>query len=332
MRAAAGRNPPPTLESLQEMMCWRGVYRHRVEKSGIVNRVVNSDMTNRNKHIQLTRGKQAGLSLIELMVAMALGLFLLAGIVQVFLGSKQSFNVIHTQTHMQENGRFAMEFIAQSLKNAGYLNAGDMEANPEDVALYFFNAIAFPASAGGGESWPSSGSFEADAVISGSDNGAGTPAAKADTDVVRVRLMGDFDGSTLDCEGVNLPGGPPSGPVEMVFYVNANNELVCQGVNGDDVVLVEGVEDMQIQYGVGADGEVTGYVNASNMDATDWAGVLAVRLSVLAISAEEHLARTTMTYDLLDKVDNSFNDGRARQVFTQTTMIRNKAIIAETDD
>lgn len=63
---------------------------------------------------------QAGLSLIELMIAMALSLLLMLGVLQIFLSSKQTYTANSALTRVQEGGRFAMDFISYDLRNAGY--------------------------------------------------------------------------------------------------------------------------------------------------------------------------------------------------------------------
>ncbi len=60
------------------------------------------------------RRQQLGLSLVELMVALVLGLVLMTGIIQVFLSSRQTYASNEAMARMQENGRFALEFISRS--------------------------------------------------------------------------------------------------------------------------------------------------------------------------------------------------------------------------
>jgi type IV pilus assembly protein PilW len=61
-----------------------------------------------------------GFSLVELMVALVITLILLAGIGQIFLSSKKSFLVQDSLGRLQENGRYAMETIAQDVRRAGF--------------------------------------------------------------------------------------------------------------------------------------------------------------------------------------------------------------------
>ncbi|SDG17987.1 type IV pilus assembly protein PilW [Pseudomonas seleniipraecipitans] len=73
---------------------------------------------------------QAGLSLIELMIAMALSLLLMLGVLQIFLSSKQTYTANSALTHVQESGRFAMDFITYDLRNAGYKGECFSDVNP----------------------------------------------------------------------------------------------------------------------------------------------------------------------------------------------------------
>lgn len=61
-----------------------------------------------------------GFSLVELLVAMALGSVLLGGVIQVFLGSKQAYVFNEELGWIQENARFATEFMTRDLRMAGY--------------------------------------------------------------------------------------------------------------------------------------------------------------------------------------------------------------------
>lgn len=63
---------------------------------------------------------QRGLSLVELLVAMTLSLLLMAGVLQTFLASKQTYSANTALSRVQENGRFAMEFLSSDIRHAGY--------------------------------------------------------------------------------------------------------------------------------------------------------------------------------------------------------------------
>lgn len=65
--------------------------------------------------------KQKGLSLVELMIAITLGLILLTGVMQVFLSSKNVFSTQQALSRIQETGRLAIEFLSKDVRMAGYM-------------------------------------------------------------------------------------------------------------------------------------------------------------------------------------------------------------------
>lgn len=71
--------------------------------------------------------KQKGLSLVELMISMALGLVLMTGVIQMFITSNTTFATHQAISRVQENGRFAMEFLARDIRMAGFM--GGMSRN-----------------------------------------------------------------------------------------------------------------------------------------------------------------------------------------------------------
>ena len=73
-----------------------------------------------SQHLSSNRHKQSGLSLIELMIAMFIGLFLLVGITTSYLSSKKSSIDRDQISILQENGRIALDIMAQTLQSTGY--------------------------------------------------------------------------------------------------------------------------------------------------------------------------------------------------------------------
>ncbi len=65
------------------------------------------------------RLRQRGLSLVEIMVALALGAVITLGIVQMFTANRATYQANMGQARLQENARFALEFMAQPLRSAG---------------------------------------------------------------------------------------------------------------------------------------------------------------------------------------------------------------------
>lgn len=64
--------------------------------------------------------RQTGVTLVELMVAMTVSLILLAGVLQIFQANRQSYRVQEALARTQENGRFAIEFLAHDIRMADF--------------------------------------------------------------------------------------------------------------------------------------------------------------------------------------------------------------------
>ena len=82
--------------------------------------------------------KQCGMSLVEVMVAITVGLILVAGLVQFFVGNKRSYQVLESINGLQENGRYALRIISESLHMAdhwGGVKSDSVSGNPIVVGI-----------------------------------------------------------------------------------------------------------------------------------------------------------------------------------------------------
>jgi type IV pilus assembly protein PilW len=75
------------------------------------------DMSSRRA---IRRAACAGFSLVELMIAMTLGLLLLAGLISEFAGSANAHRELQKFSQQIENGRYALELISSDLRHAGF--------------------------------------------------------------------------------------------------------------------------------------------------------------------------------------------------------------------
>ncbi len=80
------------------------------------------------KHGHIT-ARIGGFSLVELMIALALGLVVIAGIIALFVGNSQAAAVVSGQARLQENARFAFDFISRGARQAGYFGCGPLPQN-----------------------------------------------------------------------------------------------------------------------------------------------------------------------------------------------------------
>ncbi|HHH39903.1 MAG TPA: prepilin-type N-terminal cleavage/methylation domain-containing protein [Sedimenticola sp.] len=65
-------------------------------------------------------GHCRGMTLVELMIALALSLLLAIAVVQLFIGNKKTFLLQESTARLQENGRFALTFIGSDIRASGY--------------------------------------------------------------------------------------------------------------------------------------------------------------------------------------------------------------------
>jgi type IV pilus assembly protein PilW len=71
------------------------------------------------------RRANRGMSLIEIMVALAIAGVLLLGISQIFVGSKNVYRLQEGMSRVQENARFVLQYLESNVRMAGYLGCGN---------------------------------------------------------------------------------------------------------------------------------------------------------------------------------------------------------------
>ena len=78
---------------------------------------------------------QRGFSLIELMIAMTIGLIVLAGVGYLYLESRQAFRSMDNLSRMQESARYALEIMARDIRMAGYRGCASSNVEPKNVLV-----------------------------------------------------------------------------------------------------------------------------------------------------------------------------------------------------
>lgn len=71
--------------------------------------------------------RQQGLSLVELMVAIALGLLLSLAVMQIFLSSRGVFRLQDSVSRIQEGGRLALDLLSEDIRQAGFVGCRRMD-------------------------------------------------------------------------------------------------------------------------------------------------------------------------------------------------------------
>ena len=83
---------------------------------------------------------QRGLTLLELLVAITLGLAVIAGTIQIYLSTAQTYRTQEAQSRIQENGRYALEVLHRATRMATYTGC------PPAPGQLFANVLNNPTS------------------------------------------------------------------------------------------------------------------------------------------------------------------------------------------
>lgn len=246
---------------------------------------------------------QRGFTLVELMIAMTIGLVLLLAVGTVFTSSRQVSRVQEDIARIQESGRFALEIIGRNIKQAGHAEI------PFSGLKIGFTGTA----------------------ITGTDGAAGA----ADT------LTVQYDGSTgdRDCQGSAVTAASAvagEGIIQNYFNLDAANaQLQCQGTIGAAPAaptaavagspLLPNIVDFQVLYGIDTTGDqsVDQYVRLP----ANWNQVITARVCVLIRSNQINIVPAGSTYlDCNGAVVVPAN-GRLIRAFTGTYNLRNRVNI-----
>lgn len=131
------------------------------------------------EYLRPKRAGQAGVTLIELMIAMVLGLLLILGLSNVYLAQRQSYRVNENLARMQDNARIAFELMARELREAGGNPCGTTRV--ANVLLGASGSHWLDWSRGGLQG------YEGNVVMTGVATGNGAGQRVAGTDAVTIR-------------------------------------------------------------------------------------------------------------------------------------------------
>lgn len=142
-------------------------------------------------HLRTHRKLALGVTLIELMVAVAIGGFLMIGAMTVFMQSRTSFKITQSVSRLQENGRFALETIEPDIRMASYYGLTSRGTLVAGRALTTVANVAPNPSPGCGNNW----AIDLENPIAGTNGaytwacGAATGGWRAGTDTIVIRRV-----------------------------------------------------------------------------------------------------------------------------------------------
>jgi len=316
---------------------------------------------------------QRGVSLIELMVALVIGLFLIFGAVTIYQQSRATFRTTEAVARLQEVARLAFDVLEADVRMANYWGLNNRaeyivnRAQPLQPLPEPFDTLGLggPIDACG-SNWV----INLDEYVGGSNNGydldcaaTGTSSDKSDTLLVRraaeaapaklettqIHLQTSRVQGTLfvpACDDPKLAACIPSdylppasesrALVVNAYYVTTGSTLRADvpalrrkslgaGPAIGDEEIVQGVEDIQVQFGIDRTGDtsVDEYVNPGDAKLDDFDVISATIWLRIRAEDRDFGYVDGNTYQYADIVVAPLNDNYRRIVVSKTIQLRN---------
>lgn len=286
---------------------------------------------------------QLGLTLIELMIAMTLGLLLLAGVLGVFISNSKSAKFTKEQASIQQDGRFALDYIRRYMQMSGL----DDWFSPLDVKAAFGANVVYIAA--------DAASTNVDLPQPSSD-GTGSNQ-NFDRLVLEYDVTSELQGG-FSCNGTAfadlMPQQANAGKLTQSWRIReefsvVDNKFGCSSYKqarsgtkyittkaNNFAVLVDGVVAFQVLYGVNltndlyTNAEKVRYLNATDLQALPYKRseldkrILSVQYALLiqADSDLDSVSRVSnMKYNVLDREVTV--SGRMPNLYTSSFKFRN---------
>ena len=305
---------------------------------------------------RINKLSQSGFSLVELLVAVAIGLLILLSVSGIFLNSLFSEKTNDAAAEILTNGRYAIEVLRKDALHAGYLGVSSSTPTvpttnigtvTNDCATDFAINLLQPV-------WGTNDTNSVTACVPNTNYLTGDMfttrhASQAATTVLDSTTL--YLRSAYERTEVFKGGNPPAAftqlpnydyPIETSLYyispfTNDATETplvpalyrvsLTAGPTMSRSLVASNIEDMQIQYGRTDTAGNTRFYNANQINSaatsTEWEDIVSVRIWLLVrATAVEPKYTNSSTYVLGDKTV-TVNDGFRRQVFSTVVQLRN---------
>lgn len=252
--------------------------------------------------------RQAGFTLVELLVALIIGLLVVLAAVASLLGTRRTALTGGDVNELHEGSALAMRMLGQQIRQAGYF-----PIDPSESSFYF-------------DAGKPTGLADEPAFFAVKGREA---RAKAGNDTLKVGYAPSPD-YFKDCLGQRAKDYTPTDPanganvrlITSEFSVSGG-VLRCRGSgNSTAQPIVSGVERFDVQYGLAAgtdDDRVARYVTADEV--ADFVRVRTVRVCLQLAGTSR--SNPSGSYVDCDGSRQSSSDGRLRRVYTTVFALRN---------
>ncbi len=207
-----------------------------------------------------SRVGQAGVTLVEMMIALTIGLFVALALGAIFVNAKSAFLAQDALANLHENERLGISVLTNEIQLAGYY--------PD------------PGNRNAPDALPADNNPQAVVTFAAGQGVSGASGASGASDTLAVRFVTASGDGLMNCQGsVNASGSNQL--VTNVFSINASRQLQC-AVNGNEpVALVNNVSSMTVLYGTdgSASGNIDRYLVASEVGSANlWSRVKSVQV------------------------------------------------------
>lgn len=182
------------------------------------------------------RRQNRGFGLIELLVALALGLIVVLGVVQIFIAAKNTYVSQNSAAAMQEDARFVLSKMIQEIRMVGMF--GCLGTITDSSNAGDFNAAQLTPI-----NWDNA-NLKLTLVTADIGGGGGTPT---------WTVLSDCRNSATAYTGLRSPAtGQISFPVRRLIYSFSNNQILMGTGSGNPAqqVLVNNVSAFNVTFGV----------------------------------------------------------------------------------
>ncbi len=288
--------------------------------------------------LKAMKTRMYGFSLIELLISLIIGSMVLIGVYSTLISNQTAYRAVISNQEITSSNRTITSLLQVYISQAGHRRLDEL-----------LQGSIFPPSTATPGTAPFAWSFTAGQAVVGIDNAAGLLNVLNGTDVIAIRVFGDGLGGvsaagtpitsapSIGCNGTFLPIRPQ--PTVITLYINDMQQLICSDNSGPaqtqtpDVILYEGVEQLQVAYGTSATVGVT-YAPASA--ALPWFSISKTKVSLLIRNEIERSANLlqgvaeTRNYNILGlnvtpAVDPNGNSQLHQQI-TKTILLPNAVV------
>jgi type IV pilus assembly protein PilW len=304
----------------------------------------------------------SGLSLIELMVSITIGLIMMIAVISAYTGSSVASKLEEAQSRMNEDGQAALAILTQHLRMAG-MNPKQPNYDPNTPRNPVYTASTYSLRGCDGSFSNQTTAANIESLVCPANGSTAPDSIAISYEADQYTTAKTTTGLATDCLGQTLPtltatqnvwNGTASVPTNISFTVADNRfyigtssviqspSLYCKGNGGiNPQPLVENIEDLQLIYGTtastGTSLAVAGYLSATGLladsglaaladDPTRWTKVITVRVCVLVRSENQVVAdAASAQYIQCDGTQNTNPpDLRLRRAYTTTVVLRSR--------